>query len=344
MKKITIIGFFAHNSNYNGGQENKTRAVYKILKEKYGESTIETIDTLNWKKHPIKLLISIIKSVMNSEAIIMMPAQNGVKFFLKIYTILNKIYRRKLLYVVIGGWLPDFFETNKKMLKYAKQIDKILVETNKMKQKLINQGLDNVDIFVNFKDIEPLKENEIVVNLNRPYKLCTFSRVMKEKGIEDAIEAVRLVNEKASETLYTLDIYGQIEAGYKESFDNLLNTLPEYIRYMGCIESSKGIRVLSQYDFLLFPTYYEGEGMAGTLVDSMFAGLPAIVSNWKYNEEVIIDKFNGFVFETRNVNQLKEILQKIEVENIADMKKNCLRHARNFDKLQAIKCLEKELG
>ena len=50
MKKITIVGFFAHNSNYNGGQENKTRAVYKILKERYGENQSEEIIKSTFEK------------------------------------------------------------------------------------------------------------------------------------------------------------------------------------------------------------------------------------------------------------------------------------------------------
>ena len=41
----------------------------------------------------------------------------------------------------------------------------------------------------------------------KPLPLCTFSRVMKEKGIEDAVYAVRTVNEHFGRTVYTLDIY-----------------------------------------------------------------------------------------------------------------------------------------
>lgn len=39
-----------------------------------------------------------------------------------------------------------------------------------------------------------MKESELRTEYNAPFRFCTFSRVMKEKGIEDAIEAIRDIN------------------------------------------------------------------------------------------------------------------------------------------------------
>ena len=38
--RICVIGFFAFNSHYNGGQENKTRALGKLLTDKYGANNV----------------------------------------------------------------------------------------------------------------------------------------------------------------------------------------------------------------------------------------------------------------------------------------------------------------
>ena len=70
-----------------------------------------------------------------------------------------------------------------------------------MKNSLHDIGLDNVTILRNFKDIKPLKE-ELNMDIVKPLNICTFSRVMKEKGIEDIVNAVKEVNEKYKKTMY----------------------------------------------------------------------------------------------------------------------------------------------
>lgn len=46
---------------------------------------------------------------------------------------------------------------------------------------------------------------------------------MKEKGIEDAIDAVKTVNSRLGRTVYTLDIFGQVDKDYEERFSELKN-------------------------------------------------------------------------------------------------------------------------
>lgn len=99
----------------------------------------------------------------------------------------------------------------------------------------------------NFKELEPLAESDIEYPKSEPYKLCTFSRVMKEKGIEDAINAVESVNAHFGRTVYTLDIFGQIDVEYKERFSQLEKSFPDYISYGGAIEANKSVETLKSY-------------------------------------------------------------------------------------------------
>ncbi len=110
---------------------------------------------------------------------------------------------------------------------------------------------------------------------------------MKEKGIEDAVNAVENVNQKYGRTVFSLDIYGQIDDGYREKFEALQKQFPPYINYSGLISFDKSVETPKDYFALLFPTYYNGEGFAGTLIDAMAAGTPVIASDWKCNGEVV---------------------------------------------------------
>ena len=56
---------------------------------------------------------------------------------------------------------------------------------------------------------------------------------MKEKGVEDAIEAVKGVNKAIGKEGYTLDIYGQVDEKYKERFEELKKIFPNTFHIEG---------------------------------------------------------------------------------------------------------------
>lgn len=105
--------------------------------------------------------------------------------------------------------------------------------------------------------------NQIISSPQEPLKLCTFSRVMKEKGIETAVSAVKAINDKLGKTAFLLDIYGQVEPSQELWFSGLQRKFPGYISYKGMVEFDKSVTVLRNYTALLFPTYYAGEGLQG---------------------------------------------------------------------------------
>lgn len=123
---------------------------------------------------------------------------------------------------------------------------------------------------------------------------------MREKGIEDAVNAVVAVNTTLGFQVFSLDIYGQVDGAQTEWFDSLQKEFPSFIRYGGLVLFDKSVDILKDYFALLFPTYYKGEGFAGTLIDAYSAGVPVIAS---VNENV------GFVYPTRDQFAFEGILK-----------------------------------
>ena len=99
-----------------------------------------------------------------------------------------------------------------------------------MKNLLEKKGFQNVLILPNFKSIQILDVHELVYSNKKPLKLCTFSRVMKEKGIEDAIKAIEKFNRNAGELVFELDIYGQIDGNQAEWFEKIKKRIPEFYK------------------------------------------------------------------------------------------------------------------
>ena len=156
-------------------------------------------------------------------------------------------------YIVIGGWLPNYLKDKPKLRNWVSKFNFVYVETHVMLNALVKQGLKNAKHLPNFKRLKVLDESELIYQYNEPYKLCTFSRVMKEKGIEDAINAVTSINNEKKRVVFTLDIYGQIDDNYKERFDELKSAFPDYIKYKGVVDFDKSVDVLKEYMALLFP-------------------------------------------------------------------------------------------
>lgn len=332
MYKVGLCGNYGESDGDYNGQTVKTRTITKGLSEIFGNDEVARVDTNEWQKHKLLLLIQCFNLARNCENIIILPGPNGIRVFSALFLILNNLFRRRIHYIVIGGWLPELLKKDKKIKHRIKKFDGIYVETNSMVMKMTEMGLNKTRYLSNTKSLNIIKEAELVYVTDQPYKLCTFSRVTKEKGIEDAIEAVIATNESLQRKAFTLDIYGQIEEGYRNRFEAIMEQLPDYIVYKGVVNSSESVETLKNYCALLFPTYYEGEGFAGTILDAYASGIPVIATDWKYNPEIIQNQSDGFLYQYKNNKELKRILELIagDIMIINGMKLNCLKRAKQY--------------
>ena len=332
MKKMTVIGYFGENGVCQGGQSIKTVTITKALTEIYGSEQVVCLKTSGKKKDIIKAPFFVLKALAESTNVIIMPASNGLRLLTPLLAICNLFFRRTIHYVVIGGWLPEFVSKRRLLKKRLRNFNYIYVETILMKKVLEEEGFHNIVVMPNCKDLKIIEEKDIKTAVNEPIRLCTFSRVMKEKGIEDAIEAVEAINNTYGKTVLDLDIYGQVDENQTDWFDRLKTKFPPYIQYKGVIRFDLSSTVLKDYDALLFPTYYSGEGFAGTLIDSFSAGLPVISSNWRYNADLVNEGYTGLLYETHNVRMLEEKIEWL-IKNKEDwnrLRYNCIAEAHNY--------------
>lgn len=336
--EYTVIGSFAENSTAYGGQTHKTRNFTDQL-EKEGKSVLR-VDSHGWKHKIISFVKEIKQGIDSSEEIIMLPADGGVKIIPRLVLILKRNRNIKVKYVVVGGWLPEFLKKNYRLIKTLKKLDGIYVETQTMKSKLEKMGFKNIYYLPNFKNLRVLGLEECVFYKKPPYRVCTFSRVLKEKGIEDAVNAVKRINSFYGKTIYKLDIYGKIDDGQKEWFNKIQSQFTESIEYKGLVDGSMSTKVLKDYYLLLFPTYYSGEGYPGTLLDAFSAGVPVIASNWAYNAEIVNDKL-GFLYPAKDVDALIHTLKRVAEDPncIHDLKKNCLDYASSMSPHKVIQVI-----
>lgn len=326
--KIGIIGHFARNTDLCDGQTVKTRNFEKALLGKTQD--VITADSYKWKKHPFSFLFKIIRLIRKSDVIIMLPDWGSIK----IYPYLINLFAGKKkvkIYSVVGAWLPTLLEKKKGIKKQLKKFDYILSETNTMKEKMKEQGFNNVVTVPNFKDITPINEKEIKYDFEESLPLCIFSRILKQKGIGDAICACDRLNKEAGKNVCTLNIHGPVSEDYKEEFSNLCEEYSSFVQYKGVVDPSKSVEALKGHYMLLFPTLYYTEGVPGTIIDAFSAGVPVLASEWESYADVLSEK-DSITYKFADTEDLYAKLKYCveNVEKINGYRAECLKSAEKF--------------
>ena len=331
-KKVCVIGHFGFGEELLNGQTVKTKTLAKELDRRFGRDEVGRIDTRGGVKALLKLPLFTLSALRRYKNVVILPAHNGLRVVVPLLSFWNLFYKRSLHYAVIGGWLPAFLQKRHALRRQLSRFSGIYVETETMRRALGALGLSNVHVMPNCKELSILSREELFYPEQEPYRLCTFSRVMKEKGIEDAVDAVRSVNERFGRTVYTLDIYGQIEGGQEEWFETLSKRFPDPVRYRGRISPEKSTDVIKGCLLLLFPTRFFTEGIPGTIIDAYASGVPVLSARWESYGDLVNEGVTGIGYTLGHPEELTRLLSEIanDPSPVLKMKEDCILRAREY--------------
>lgn len=345
--RVSVLGHFGEGKNLLNGQTVKTKIVTEELQNQLGQDQVLRIDTHGGWKTLLKAPFQVFRALKTSANVIIFPAHNGLRVYAPLLSFIKRFFKkRKIHYVVIGGWLAGCLEKKSFLRRSLKKFDFIYVETTTMKHALEELGFENIVVMPNCKKLTLLEEEDLKFDFEKPYKICTFSRVMKEKGIEDAVDAVRKINEDAGNTVYELDIFGQIESEQQQWFDNLQKSFPEFVKYRGQIPFDKSVDVIREYYILLFPTRFFTEGIPGTVIDSYASGVPVIASRWESFFDIVDEGVTGYGYEFGNTDEFTALLTECyrNPDKVFSIKQQCLKKGKQFLPERAVEILIKRLG
>lgn len=115
-----------------------------------------------------------------------------------------------------------------------------------------------------------------------------ISRVMKEKGIDQFLEAAKAIKELNPDSVF--HICGFCE----DSYENKLNEYHEkgIVNYHGMIDDVKPI--LAKTHCIVHPTFYP-EGMSNVLLEAGASGRPIITTDRSGCREIVVENENGYL-------------------------------------------------
>lgn len=337
MNSIVFIGLlddFGQN-----GETMKNRLFVNRFKEIY--DSVFVFNPSGLKHKPWRILSLIWMVLYHCHARIFISASYGIgEPIVKLLWLLGK---RNICYWMVGGTFHNKILDGTLSSEFYKKIETIIVQDEEMKQSLDKQGFNNIAYIPNSKRIDyiPIKTIRGVKT-----RFVFLSRIHPSKGCGEIIESVRILNSKGYFNKFYVDFYGVIDDSYK----NFLNSIKDVsnISYKGFLNlnNKDGYDVLAQYDMMLFPTYWDGEGFPGVVIDAYIAGLPVLASDWNLNKNYIDDK-TGIVIQHHRTDQLTDAMKMVLDGgfNIDEMSKCCQARAMNYDNRKVItKSILKELN
>lgn len=342
MKKITVVGHLDWRGNDMIGAVVKARNIYEQLIAEFGDSQLDNVDIYHWKKKKVCTLCSIFNAFAKSSDIVLVCSDTS-KILMKFFSILKRIFLNKIHYCVVGGDIAEILGQAPERIPTLACIDNFFVETEDCVTGLNAIGIKNVFLLRNFKCIDTVKQIEPYEN--KEMRFCTFSRVTKQKGIGDAIEAIEKLNCKMEDKPCELDIYGAIDPEYQAEFDEILRT-HRHSHYCGVVDSKDSVGVLKKYYCLLFPTLFQTEGIPGTIIDGFAAALPVICSDWVRCRQIVTDGVDGIVYPFGDAKALENSV-KYAVQNpsyVEQLKHGALKSFQKYKPDVAIRPLVDAIG
>tara|TARA_R100000306_G_C4377035_1_gene142372 strand:+ start:1566 stop:2648 length:1083 start_codon:yes stop_codon:yes gene_type:complete len=241
-------------------------------------------------------------------------------FFKKI----KEIFPAKIIAVDHNSRPLNGYSIKKKILKrikgslYSRYIDVFTGVSQYSVDELLHDFGNHIkpkcQVIYNGILLENIKERE-VRNTKNP-SFLVVAHLVQTKGIQDLITAVAKLRQDLRKDL-TIDVYG--EGSYKKQLLELLNDLKveENFIFKGSLPNLS--ESYYKYDYLLHPTHMECFSL--TLLESLAANVPVITTPVGGNTEVIVNEVNGYIFNAKKVEELKDIMTNL-IEGTYQIKGN----------------------
>lgn len=145
--------------------------------------------------------------------------------------------------------------------------------------------------------------NDILQKYQLPENYVLFvGRLVEQKGVQFLLKAIKGTN------IHLVIIGGGPLYFYLKELSRRLE-INKQIHFIGSVPLDDLRKIYAKAKFCVIPSVAEGFPLVG--LEAMASGLPIIASKIEGVEEMVIDGYNGFLFEKGNVKKLREHILKL---------------------------------
>jgi glycosyltransferase involved in cell wall biosynthesis len=195
--------------------------------------------------------------------------------------------------------------------QFMSHADGLIVQTQLLLdyfRPILGSRLHLVPGYRNVPDGHQQASRQHMPNQSHELRLTYLSHIRDEKGIFVLLESLRRL-QAAGESI-ACDIFGPVYNEVAHRFQQELSTVPN-ARYLGVVHPEAVVETLQQYDALVFPSYFNGEGHPGILIEAMVAGIPVIATRFRSIPEIVQHGFNGLLVAPRDPDDLASAIRRL---------------------------------
>ena len=150
---------------------------------------------------------------------------------------------------------------------------------------------------------------------------------MKEKGILDLLQALRLLQEEKIE--FKAHIAGGIDNSLKTELEKELNELSN-VTYLGLVYGKEKKELLEWGNVFIFPTYYSMEGQPISIFEAMATGNVILTTAHAGIPDVFNENINGYYIKKKSPSSIVSKLVKMnkDLEKYRTMSDNNRKEAK----------------
>lgn len=242
----------------------------------------------------IQCLVSVMWNVPRASIVSFHTSMQGAIFFGPLVHFFCRVFGRKWIFRGFGGYFESWYGLLGRAQRWIFDItvmraDALLFERMSSVQYFQALTCSPVHWYPNNRSLDRTVEP---AELDRPpsRRFVFLGHVKPSKGIGELIAASRMLHDAQVH----IDVYGPLQEGVAASwFDNTS------VQYRGIIAKEQVMKTLVQYDALVLPTYWEGEGHPGVILEAYCAGIPVIATRWGGISEIVSSE-TGRLVEPRD--------------------------------------------
>lgn len=210
----------------------------------------------------------------------------------------------------VGAGLDLYIAAQKKplrayLLHVLRSADGILTQTQLLKEDLAKLGCTNAHYLPGCRPLPPLTLTP--KPYSEEFRIIFLAHITRLKGPLVLLEALKSLPKMCETPPIRCDFFGPIHDEVRDEFMSALQEVP-CAHYCGVAEPGTGPQLISQYDVLVLPTYYDTEGHPGVLIEAMHAGVAAISTQARTFPELITHGVNGLLVPMQNSYALAEAI------------------------------------
>jgi len=252
--------------------------------------------------NPILLLGTFFKNINRVEVVFLNVSQGGTKWLAPLLFVLTKSFGKKFVFRPFGSWMQEQYESYGSFRKWLFQKTVLRAHIFFLQTRaLMNyfaQFQANTQQLPTSRDLP-----EIQPQPNFQKRFVFLGHIKKSKGIELLEQTAQEIDES-----YTIHAYGPIQ---DEKYRTQLSI------YQGLLAKERVHQTLNQYDVLVLPTWFSGEGYPGVIIEAYSLGMPVITTQWKSIPEIVEDQKTGLLISPKSLKELTTAIQAFNTDNYA---------------------------